>query len=530
MHDRHAQGVIVPFVPAVFAFAENRHTERAAFICQIDPFLGRHFKQRAVHVAAADVTQAKVKRRLRVFGCKRELVFDTSVAVLPLYFRINLHNVRAVGQRNIVCKRALVVLARHLERHTHRAALLYADGNTGRHKIRLLIQILIIQLPCRPVLAALILKHTVDDRRFQNFTVVQRLVHNRGNIAVFIETHNIFLVFQHAFFRNGNGAGKRARHIAHAHIISAAAHGRHIGHEKQRHAAVGKIGHLRFDLAPLVVKYARKVLCRIFDFQRHRRTAAKFEHIADNDRHAACKIRFHPVSHSGGRAGKLAGKTIHGNGIIVPRTPVSTLYRSTGQVVMELVGNKALPMTLHSGVRICFCTDVLRDQVHAFRHVSQLLAAPVPALADGTRGVAAGTVVAHDQLCVPNRKLFFLLRRQVLVQVMKDLICRHRKHFQVRLRIFPDLLLHKRHRFFRRRAAAVANAVKYSGQRQVVLFIFFQLFLHKIPVAQFGKRKVVVVRVDVGINVIAVGPVPFADVKRHAVSRAPGKLLGRKAF
>ena len=134
-------------------------------------------------------------------------------------------------------------------------------------------------------------------------------------------------------------------------------------------------------------------------------------------------------------------------------------------------------------------------------------------------------MVLHNKLSFPFRQLASLFICQLVVNIVINFVSSGCINLNIITVIFLDFLFNKGNRLFFRCAAPVADSMKNIGPVKVKLFIFFQLVLNKVPVAKLCQCKIIIVWINRSIDVISVNTIPFADVKRCAVGRAPCKLL-----
>ena len=122
-----------------------------------------------------------------------------------------------------------------------------------------------------------------------------------------------------------------------------------------------------------------------------------------------------------------------------------------------------------------------------------------------------------------------MLRRIFIFNIVINFIGRCGNNLNIAIVVFLNFLFDKGNALFLRSTAPVAYSVKNIRIVKVVFFIFLKLIKDKIPITQFFKRIVIIVRIDRSVNFAAVNTLPLADIKRNTVSTAPSKLLSSKA-
>ena len=525
----HTQGIVLILVPAILALAKHRHAPVAAFIRQIHPVLSRHFKQLFRHISPANGAQPQVKGSLRVGAGKCKFVLCHRVQTAPLDLRIHLYPAAAVGEGNDILKGRVPILLLHTEGHPRRAFLLNGHRHRIWQAVRVLVGFFIIHFPGRPGLRAGVLKQPQADGLRQQLLLVHFFVQDGGDVALFVQAHNVFLVLHLIFAADGQAAPQTAGHIGGPHIIDRKAQGRHRGNKYQLRRAILVAVHLTFHFPALGVVYPRTGLGPVGQLQSHRIRAGHFQTVKYRHRRAGAKVRFQQTAHRPGSLGQLTGKAVHGHTVVVPAAAIGALHGGARQIIVELMGDGTLPVQLHSLFIVMGGAQIIRHYAGTLRHIRQFLAAAVPALTHGPGSVAANAVILHHQFRLPPGQLGFLLRGQLGVQVTEQIIRTGRQHLHIAVFVFVDLLLYKGHRGFLGRTAPIADPVKNHSAVQIVFFVFIQLLLHKIPVPQLLQRKVIIVGVQTGQHLRAVRPLPHANIKRNAVGAAPTQLLGRKA-
>ena len=159
----HTQGIVLILVPAVLALAKHRHAPVAAFIRQIHPVLGRHFKQFFRHISPANGAQPQVKGSLRVGAGKCKFVLCHGVQTAPFDLGIHLYPAAAVGEGNDILKGRVPILLLHAEGYPRRAFLLNGHRHRIWQAVRVLVGFFIIHLPGRPGLRAGVLEQSQAD-------------------------------------------------------------------------------------------------------------------------------------------------------------------------------------------------------------------------------------------------------------------------------------------------------------------------------------------------------------------------------
>ena len=193
VQEGQANGIVVILIHAVFAVVENRNAEGSVLVRDVRPFLNRNLRLVVVIIRALDRAEAEVIGRGRVACGQIELRLQQFALLLPIDRVVHTDNLASGGKADYLRICRIAVRAGKLDRHTGRTFLQNLDARVGDIIVPELGGIILkIQLPCSPVDVAFI-KQREPDGIAENL-LIQLLVGDAGDIAVFVNIHLVFVV------------------------------------------------------------------------------------------------------------------------------------------------------------------------------------------------------------------------------------------------------------------------------------------------------------------------------------------------
>ena len=228
---RQTQRIVRRLVPAVLAVVENRERIGAVGVGQRRPLVARHLVGRVGVVAADQAGAAQVVDRLRIAHRGGELGLEQRIAGVPVdrIAHVDALLVGTVGQRHVLHELRIAAAPLHPERRAHGTPLGDRDPHVLADRTARLVQRLLEDLPCGPVVRGVALDEREAERGVLGDQFASHaLVDQRHDVAGLIEPQTVDAVFERAV---RHPQRRRRRRSGRTHVVDGITHRSDLGHE-----------------------------------------------------------------------------------------------------------------------------------------------------------------------------------------------------------------------------------------------------------------------------------------------------------